>query len=84
MTCSEFFRDNDWDEMTGGAPDGWLDLAGVRVPFVSMNNEPESTDPAVLRARYARALGRLLELRRRHTRLPHPDRAARGNRCAIR
>jgi hypothetical protein len=59
-----FFRDNDWAAITGGAPDGRLDIAGVRVPFVSMNNEPESTDPAVLRDRYARALGRLLELYR--------------------
>jgi hypothetical protein len=57
-----FFRDNDWDAITGGAPDGWLDLRGVRVPFVSMLNEPESTDPLVLRERYANALGRLLEL----------------------
>ncbi len=59
-----FFRHNDWDEMTGGQPDGWLDLAGVRVPFVSMSNEPESSDPVVLHDRYARALGRLMELRR--------------------
>ena len=59
-----FFRTNDWDEITGGAPDGFLEIAGVRVPFVSMNNEPESTDPAVLRERYARALGRLLDLYR--------------------
>jgi hypothetical protein len=59
-----FFRDNDWAEITAGAPDGWLTLAGVRVPFVSMNNEPESTDPIVLRNRYARALGRLLDLYR--------------------
>jgi len=51
-------------EITGGAPDGWLEIGGVRVPFVSMNNEPESLDPAVLRERYARALGRLLELYR--------------------
>ena len=58
----EFFRDNDWDEITGGAPEGWLELAGVRVPFVSMVNEPESADPGVLRARYGGALGRLLEL----------------------
>ena len=57
-----FFRENDWEEMTGGAPDGRLEIAGVSVPFVSMNNEPESTDPAVLRDRYGRALGRLLEL----------------------
>jgi hypothetical protein len=59
-----FFRDNDWDALTGGAPDGWLDVRGVRVPFVAMPNEPESTDPSVLRARYAGALGRLLELAR--------------------
>jgi hypothetical protein len=59
-----FFRDNDWAAITAGAPDGWLALAGVRVPFVSMNNEPESTDPLVLRDRYARALGRLMELYR--------------------
>jgi hypothetical protein len=59
-----FFRHNDWDELTGSAPDGWVRLAGVNVPFVSMFNEPESTDPVVLGARYAQALGRLLELRR--------------------
>jgi hypothetical protein len=35
----------------------------VPVPFVTMNNEPESTDPAVLEQRYASALGRLWELR---------------------
>lgn len=59
-----FFRENDWAAMTGGAPEGWLTLAGVRVPFVSMDNEPESTDALVLCDRYARALGRLLELSR--------------------
>lgn len=59
-----FFRENDWTAMTGGARDGWLELAGIAVPFVSMPNEPESTDPLVLRDRYARALGRLLELYR--------------------
>jgi hypothetical protein len=32
------------------------------VPFVSMKNEPESTDPLVLRARYSRALSKLLRL----------------------
>jgi hypothetical protein len=58
-----FFRDNDWDAITGGAPSGHLDLAGVPVPFVSMDNEPESTDPAVLGERYRKALGKLLALR---------------------
>jgi predicted dehydrogenase len=60
-----FFRDNDWQAITGGAPDGYLELSGVCVPFVSMNNEPESTVPAVLRDRYSRALNRLRDLRRR-------------------
>jgi hypothetical protein len=59
-----FFRENDWAAITGGAPDGGLTLAGVHVPFVSMPNEPESTDPVILRDRYARALGRLLDLYR--------------------
>jgi hypothetical protein len=59
-----FFRDNDWARITGGAPDGRLALRGVQVPFVSMLNEPESTDPAVLGPRYAAALGRLRELAR--------------------
>jgi hypothetical protein len=58
-----FFRDNDWQAITGGAPDGWLDVAGVKVPFVSMNNEPESTDAAVLGPRYGQALNRLRDLR---------------------
>ncbi len=49
-----YFRANDWEEMTGGAEQGWLDIRGVQVPFVSMNNEPESTDPVVLRARATR------------------------------
>jgi len=59
-----FFLHNDWDEMTGGRPDGRIDLAGVSVPFVSMPNEPESSDPGVLRERYSQALGRLMDLSR--------------------
>ena len=59
----DFFYDrNDWSELTGGLPSGRLRVSGVDVPFVSMNNEPESTDPVVLRHRYADALGRLREL----------------------
>ena len=58
-----FFRDNDWAAITGEAPEGWLDLRGARVPFVTMDNEPESTDPAVLGERYGRALNRLRDLR---------------------
>jgi hypothetical protein len=62
-TYDFFYDTNDWDELTGGRPSGWLDIKGVQVPFVSMNNEPESTDPAVLEPRYAAALGELWALR---------------------
>jgi len=59
-----YFRSNDWEEMTGGARAGWLEVGPIRVPFVSMNNEPESTEPAILGRRYAAALSTLLDLYR--------------------
>jgi hypothetical protein len=62
-TYDYFYDSNDWDELTGGRPSGWLDVSGVRVPFVSMNNEPESTDPQVLEPRYGAALDELWSLR---------------------
>ena len=62
-TYDYFYDINDWEELTGGQPSGWLDVNGVQVPFVTMNNEPESTDPAVLEERYAAALGTLWALR---------------------
>lgn len=60
-----YFRSNDWEQMTRAAGEGWLDIGGVTVPFVSMNNEPESIDPVVLRQRYSCALSRLLDLYQR-------------------
>jgi hypothetical protein len=62
-TYDYFYDTNDWDELTGGRPAGRLHVCGVNVPFVSMNNEPESTDPVVLEDRYSAALGRLWQLR---------------------
>jgi len=62
-TYDYFYDVNDWQELTAGDPSGWLDVKGVRVPFVTMNNEPESTDPVVLADRYSAALGRLWTLR---------------------
>jgi hypothetical protein len=60
----DFFYDaSDWELLTQGRPAGWLEIHGLGVPFVTMNNEPESTDPVVLEERYAAALGRLWELR---------------------
>jgi hypothetical protein len=62
-TYDHFYDVNDWAELTGGRPSGWLEINGVSVPFVTMPNEPESTDPAVLEGRYGAALDTLWTLR---------------------
>jgi len=62
-TYDYFYDVNDWGDLTAGQPSGQVDINGLSVPFVSMHNEPESTDPIVLEERYAAALGRLWELR---------------------
>jgi hypothetical protein len=62
-TYDHYYDLNDWKDLTCGQASGWLDVNGLGVPFVSMNNEPESTDPAVLEDRYSTALGTLWALR---------------------
>jgi len=60
----EYYNVDDWDDITVGKEGGHLTLRGIKVPFVTMGNEPESKDPAVLGPRYSNALGRLWDLRR--------------------
>jgi hypothetical protein len=62
-TYDYFYDTNDWEDLTAGRPSGWLSVNGVDVPFVAMNNEPESTDPLVLGERYSAALDELWSLR---------------------
>jgi hypothetical protein len=62
-TYDYFYDTNDWDALTGGQPSGRLEIKGLSVPFVSMNNEPESTDAKVLEDRYAAALAELWAVR---------------------
>lgn len=57
-----FYSEDDWPGLTVGKASGYIEIGGVGVPFVTMNNEPESTDPAVLGPRYGDALERLWEL----------------------
>ncbi len=57
-----FFKDNDWLELTGNKPFGYVTLNGVKVPFVTMQNEPELTDVTGLTERYGNALNKLMEL----------------------
>jgi len=60
----EYYNVDDWDKITDGKEGGHLTLRGVKVPFVTMMNEPESKDPAVLAKRYESALKQLWQLRR--------------------
>ncbi len=53
------YRTDDWESLTRGARAGTLDLNGIRIPFATMGNEPESTDAAVLDGRYHDALAPL-------------------------
>lgn len=57
-----FYRTDDWREITEGRRDGLITLSGVKVPFVTMGNEPESKDSTVLGKRYEDALRLLWSL----------------------
>ena len=57
-----FYSEDDWPKLTGKSGSGTFAINGVDVPFVTMNNEPESTDPKVLGPRYGDALEMLWEL----------------------
>jgi len=52
------YRTDDWDRIAG-RPVGTIDIGTIRVPYATLVNEPESTDPGVLDVRYRAALDRL-------------------------
>lgn len=56
------YSDDDWNILTEGRGSGFINLNGIKVPFVTMNNEPESKDPKVLAERYGEALASLYEI----------------------
>lgn len=62
-TFDTHFAEDDWSEFTSMKRSGYLNLGGVDVPFVTMNNCPESTDPIVLDERYGKALRELMDLK---------------------
>ena len=65
-TMQTFYQTHDWLHLTQDKPDGFLTLGGREVPFVTMNNTPELTDPVLLEKRYQPALARLMELTNAH------------------
>jgi len=50
------YGEDDWGLLTHGKPDGYVQIQGVTVPFVTMFNEPESTERLVLDRRYGYSL----------------------------
>lgn len=61
-TFDYYYSDHDWLDLTNEKPSGYLTIHGMKVPFVTMQNEPESTDPIVLEKRYGDALTKLYGL----------------------
>lgn len=61
-SLQRFSAKQDFEELTGGEASGYLELKGIRVPFISMPNEPELKDPKALEERYGAALTTLYEL----------------------
>ena len=53
---------DDWQALTGDSPAGLFRIGDIDIPYATMNNEPESTDPEVLSDRYRAALGSLYSL----------------------
>jgi len=58
------YGQDDWFDLAP-EPEGILDLGGICVPYVTMLNEPESTDGEVLDGRYHKACHRLYTLWRK-------------------
>lgn len=61
-TMDTFYITDDWDILTDKKPNGYLDLQEIKVPFVTMNNEPELKEREPLADRYGPALNKLMEL----------------------
>lgn len=57
----KYYNVDDWEKLSNGKAIGVLELNGVNVPFVTINNEPESTDLAVLTERYSGPLIKLFD-----------------------
>ncbi|OGQ04658.1 MAG: hypothetical protein A2W61_02350 [Deltaproteobacteria bacterium RIFCSPLOWO2_01_44_7] len=57
-----FGKEIDWPEITNNAPGGYLKVRNFKLPFITMNNEPELKDQEGLSKRYKNALHQLAKL----------------------
>ena len=56
------YKDHDWLELTDNKQDGYLTVKGVKVPFVTVANEPELTDSKLIEERFSPPLKKLWTL----------------------
>ncbi|OGQ37553.1 MAG: hypothetical protein A2W61_02355 [Deltaproteobacteria bacterium RIFCSPLOWO2_01_44_7] len=63
-TMQNFYQTHDWLTLTKGQESGYLTIQATKIPFVTMKNEPELTDSALLDKRYHAALQNLWELKK--------------------
>lgn len=61
-SLERFSSSDDWEELSGGKDFGYINIRGIEIPFVAMNNEPELKTGPELDARYSAALTKLKEL----------------------
>lgn len=62
QTMENFYLADDWNTFTVQKSDGYLMIDSIKIPFVTMNNEPEFKERDPLAKRYGPALRRLMEL----------------------
>ena len=61
-TYDHYYNEIDWADVTGGKESGFIEVHGMKIPFVSMNNEPELPPGPEIAERYKKALDKLYEL----------------------
>lgn len=58
----DYYKTHDWYDLTDKRPHGYLEIKGLKIPFVTVWNIPESHDLKVLEGRYSPPLKKLWEL----------------------
>lgn len=61
-TFDAFYKTDDWSAYTNGEECGMININGLDVPFVTMNNEPELPPGPEIAKRYKEALDKLFRL----------------------
>jgi len=57
-----FYSTDDWDKVSNGRERGYIEIRNIKIPFVTVSNEPEIKDPIQLAERYRPALDSLMKL----------------------